>query len=119
MIELDANTGAVVGWNGHQGYEVIHRNWRLSEREAIQIAESYDWSDGVKAKVTKAIRCFVAQRDELHPARLRAGYRFEFEEFDAELEINAETGKVAMYEISKQQVVRNRIQATGIQPLRR
>ncbi len=98
-MEIDLNCGAVVGWSGHGGYEVVRREWGSTEAQAREIAENYKWEawrDGVttsRGPVTSLRKMWIAENYRARPARLIPGYVAQFTE-NVWLEIDAETGQV-------------------------
>jgi len=98
-MEIDLNTGVVVAWKGHGGYEVVRREWGSTEAQAREIAENYKWEawrDGVttsRGPVTSIRKMWIAENYMARPARLIPGYVAQFTE-NVWLEIDAETGQV-------------------------
>lgn len=98
-MEIDLNSGSVVGWNGHGGYEVVRREWGSTEAQAREIAENYKWEawrEGVstsRGPVTSLRKMWIAENYMARPARLIPGYVAQFTE-NVWLEIDAETGQV-------------------------
>lgn len=103
VIELDANTGAVVGWSGHHGYEVLRSDWKLSEQDARTIAESHVWDEMSfapfkhRGEISKITRCYIALEQQKRRPDLIAGYRVEYRDFSSWLEIDAESGQIVSY----------------------
>lgn len=98
-MEIDLNTGVVVAWKGHGGYEVVRREWGSTEAQAREIAERYEWKawssrvGTTRGPVTSLRKMWIAENYMARPARLIPGYVAQFTE-NVWLEIDAETGQV-------------------------